>query len=166
MKRTPAPIGELVDQAMAVALAAPLMAIAAGSVEARQRVEMRRYVERVTLRAVWRAERRSRRVPRHVRQSASWVEGQRRKIAYELMRALLSLGMGDAVAKMFAERACERFPRDGIVYGATTERADRPRARGESPRQQQTNPRARGQSPRQRGTNPRQRRARAQGEQQ
>jgi hypothetical protein len=154
----PTPMGQLVDQVMIAAVTAPLAPIARGSAEARYRQRVQEQVERIVQKALWRAERRSRRVPRRVRQSSPWVMGQRRRIAYELAGALHRFGFGQAVSNQIAEDACERFPRDGVVIVI-----DRPRARGEAPRQVGTNPRARATSPRQLGESPRQKRNRGEG---
>lgn len=115
-------------------------------------------LERAIQRALWRAERRTRRrVPTYAAaHAAPWVNAQRRVMAHEISRHLLSLGAGRELANLIAEEACNRFPRDGVVY---EDLRRRPRARGTSPRQLAANPRARGESPRQRGTSPRQRRA-------
>lgn len=109
-------------------------------------------------RAMWRADRRGRWLPLEVRRGAPWVYAQRRKMAHELTRALRSLGATPELTRAIATEACARFPRDGIVITAPT---DRPRERGESPRQLGANPRARGDSPRQRGVSPRQKRTAA-----
>lgn len=123
----------------------------------RERRTMTREIDRQIGRALWRAERRGRALPFAVRQGASWVHAQRRKIAHELTRALRSLGAGPELVLAIARQACERFPRDGVVIVDADER--RPRVRGDAPRQRGTNPRAQGTAPRQRGTSPRQKRA-------
>jgi len=156
----PAAVGQLLDQVMAAAIAPALAPIAPGSTEARQRLVVQRQVERLVQRALWRAERRSRKVPRRVRQSSPWVMAQRRRIAYELAGALHRFGFGQEVSNQIATEACERFPRDGVVLTVSGDRAERPRAKGEAPRQVGTNPRARGRSPRQLGESPRQKRNR------
>lgn len=135
----PAVVDALVNQAP----------IEPGSPRARARRTVAEEVERQIQRAIERAERRSRRVPRHVRQGTSWVNGQRRRMAHELARALRSLGAGVELSRAIATRACERFPRNGIVLPAGTDRPERPRDRGTNPRAKGTNPRARGDSPRQ-----------------
>jgi hypothetical protein len=162
----PAPLAELVPATVAALLPlAPGQSLERESARARRAVT--RQLEQLVCRAVWRAERRSRRVPRAVRQSASWVNAQRRKIAFELERAIRQrFGAGEQLAGAVAERACKRFPRDGIVIADDRGRGDRParetpRARGTAPRNLQTNPRAEGSNPRAVGTAPRQRRGRA-----
>jgi len=159
----PVPVGQLLDQVLAAAIAPATSPIDPGSAEARDRRRVQEKVEQQIQRALWRAERRSRKVPRHVRQSSPWVMAQRRRIAYELAGALHRFGFGQSVSDAIAQGACERFPRDGVVHPIARDRADRPRARGEAPRQVGTNPRARGKSPRQLGESPRQQRARANG---
>jgi hypothetical protein len=119
-----------------------------------------REIARQVGRALWRAERRGRALPFAVRQRARWVFAQRRKIAYELIRALRSLGAGVELASSIAEQACLRFPRDGVVI-VDDDASDTPRGRGEAPRERRTNPRVKGTSPRQRGASPRQKRAAA-----
>jgi hypothetical protein len=139
---------------------------AAGVDPARARARQRagEEVERQIHRALWRAERRGRRLPFDIRQGASWVNAQRRKIAQELTKAFRSLGAGVEVSRVLCARACERFPRDGVVIAEADPR--RPRTRGDAPRQRRANPRATGTSPRQRGQSPRQQRAAAATEQQ
>jgi hypothetical protein len=150
-------MGAIVDRVVA-ALIPAIRPIDRGSAEARDRRDVQREVDRQIGRAVFRAERRARQVPRHVRRSASYVNKRRRQIAYEVSRAVRSLGAGDELARAIAERAALRYPRDGVVLPDATARSDRPRARGEAPRQTKTNPRAVGRSPRQEGVSPRQRR--------
>lgn len=155
--------GEILDRVVAALLPAT-RAIDPGSAEARERRDAKREVERQIERAIWRAERRARQLPLHVRRSSAYVQKRRRQIAYEVSRAVKSLGAGEMLADAIAERAAMRYPRDGIILPDATERperAARPRARGESPRQRARNPRALGESPRQRGQAPRQRRAAA-----
>jgi hypothetical protein len=155
----PAPLAGVLDQMLAAAMGPVTSPLAPGSPAARERMTIQAEVERQIQRAIWRAEKRTKRVPLHVRQSSPWVMGQRRRMARELVGALRRLGFGIAVTYQLAQKACERFPRDGIVLAVAGDREERPRARGESPRQKGSNPRARGQSPRQLGTNPRARRA-------
>ncbi|MEP6494502.1 MAG: hypothetical protein ABJF01_17590 [bacterium] len=111
------------------------------------RRDVAREIERQIQRALWRAEQRGRRLPYHIRQGASWVFAQRRIVAHEIIRALRQLGTGRELAKVIAESACHRFPRDGVVIIGDDAG---PRLRGEAPRQRKTNPRAQGTSPRQR----------------
>lgn len=144
--------------AIAAALVPSTRPIEFGSVQARARRDVTRELEHQIRRSLWRAERRGRRLPLTVRQGARWVNAQRRKIAHELTRALRSLGAGTELAAAVATKACNRFPKDGVVL---PDAPTRPRARGEAPRQLEQNPRAQGVSPRQRGTSPRQRRAAA-----
>lgn len=151
----PAPIAAVV----AALLPLESRQVAPGSTEARRRREVGRELERLTQRAIWRAERASRRVPRHVSRSESWIQGRRRQIAYSIMRAIASLGAGAELARKVAERAALRFPRDGIVEPDPPR--DSPRARGEAPRDVGTNPRSTGENPRARGSSPRQKRRRA-----
>lgn len=128
--------------------------IAPGSLESAARRQSSRELERIIQRALWRAERRGRRVPRHVRESASFVNGQRRRIAYEIARALLSLGAGLELARALAARACDRFPANGVVVA--NPRGERPPASGRPrPRETGTAPRQTGENPRAVGTNPR-----------
>src|SRR3954470_8850356 len=77
------------------ALIPPITDIDCASQEARQRREVHREVSRQIGRALWRAERRARQVPTHVRASATYVMRRRRKIAYEVSRAVRSLGAGE-----------------------------------------------------------------------
>ena len=150
----------IVDRIVAALLPA-MSPIAPGSAQARDRRDVQREVARQIGRALFRAERKARRLPPHVRQSASYVMRRRRKIAYEVSRAVRSLGAGDELSNAIAERAAMRYPRDGVILPDATERDDRPRTRGEAPRDQGTNPRALGKSPRQLGESPKQRRRRA-----
>lgn len=122
----------------------------------RVRRDVHRWVEQTIERAVWRAERRTRRVPWHVGRGVEWVMGQRRALAYEVFRALAAHGAGDALSRRLAELAAMRFPRDGIVVD---DRAATPRLEGTNPRATGTDPRTNGTSPRQTGRSPRQRRA-------
>lgn len=153
----PRPAGQFVDEVVRalVPITAPIGAVGA---DARRRRTVAAELERQIQRALWRAERRGRPLPRHVRQSASWVNAQRRRIAYELTRALRSLGAGDELAAAIAAKACQRFPRDGVVLADAELRPERPEA-PRRPRAAGTNPRATGTNPRARGTSPRQQRA-------
>jgi hypothetical protein len=123
----------------------------ADHLERRVRREVNRWLERTIERAVWRAERRTRRLPWHVGRGIEWVMAQRRTIAYDVFRALLQHGAGDALSRRLAELAAMRFPRDGVVIDDGVRR----------PRLEGTNPRALGDNPRANGSNPRARRARA-----
>jgi hypothetical protein len=120
--------------------------------------EQLRAIERTVQRALWRAEKRSRRRPLHVRRSASWIHACRRRIARELYRWALSEELDRERARAIAARACERFPRDGIVHVDGEQL--RPRELGTSPRQVGRAPRQLGSSPRQMGRSPRQLRER------
>lgn len=126
------------------------------SLDLRSARDQLRAIERHVQRALWRAERRSRRLPLHARRSASWIHACRRRIAREIYRCALSEELGRDRARAIAARACERFPRDGVV-DVDPARA-RPRELGTSPRQLGRAPRQLGTSPRQRGISPRQRR--------
>lgn len=112
----------------------------------RLRLDVHRAVERAVERALWRAERRSRLVSRKTRQTVSWVMGQRRRMAYELMRTFASMHLGDALSRQLAANASERFPRDGVVVADPPRRGSR--SSGTSPRQLGTNRRTTGQSSR------------------
>jgi hypothetical protein len=157
------PTSALVDDArrryrpgVAAALVAPSSDFQ--HLEGRRRREIHRELERIIERCVWRAERRSRRVPWHVRRLLSWVMAERRTIAYEVMRALVAMGAGDQLARRLAELGALRFPRDGVVVD---DRKSGPRLEGTNPRAVGDNPRASGANPRAVGTAPRQRRQRS-----
>lgn len=145
--------GAIADNVVA-ALLPPIGAVDVSALEGRRRVEIAQDFARKVGAAIWRAEKRGRRVSADVRRSASWVQGQRRQIALDVIRWLRSIGAGVALSNQLAERAALRFPRDGIIIAGPPHRlrdhGTAPRQVGESPRQRGTNPRARGESPRQR----------------
>ncbi len=128
--------------------------------EGRERRLVAETIDHHIRRALWRAERRSRKKPLFVRQGAPWVNEQRRRIALELTRWARSVGATEEQARAIAERAALKFPKDGIVYGRHYDPEATPRERGESPRQLGSSPRQLGTSPRQLGRSPRQLRER------
>src|SRR5690348_9012202 len=81
--------------------------------EVRERRSAAENFERQIHRALWRAERHARKVPKHVRRSASYVNAARRRLAHELARFVRSVGGTRELARALGDRAAQRFPRDG-----------------------------------------------------
>lgn len=127
----------------------------ADRLQLRVRREVHRWVEQIIERAIFRAERRTRRVPWHVGRGMKWVTGQRRQIAYDVVRALAAHGAGDQLSRRFGEIAGARFPRDGQVID---DRPRTPRLEGTNPRAVGSDLRTRKKNPRAVGSSPRQRR--------
>lgn len=137
-------VGDVLEQVRAMERSASYLALTAR--EGQLRVLATREVERQVQRALWRAERRARRLPERIRRTEEFIQRRRRAIAKEIIRWARSVGASQELANELAQKAAERYPRKLVAIIPS----NRPRARGTNPRAMGTNPRARGESPRQR----------------